>query len=297
MGEPIWKTYQLTYRARSPVFLGGRTFGLVQRTRYYAPGWTLWGAITVRLTQFLLSRSQQVNYESIGKFVAENIRTSYAYLLVEGKKAHPWYSNGELRYGALSASQFEARFITTFGQTAIAPSTGTAHTATLRETELLSAYDLKTNKPVQWRFKLYLRQPWHNPPAPVTPEKIKIALTELTLGGARKYGLGWLEQVEWKEEQSPPSCPAGPTPWDWDRKKGILLAHVPWEPNLSNQVRGQVEPISWRWWQGGLNQKQWGPGQKVLTAIFYTPGSIILDETWQPYIDRYGLWRSCTSRS
>ena len=115
-----WQAYHVTYRAQTPVALGAYRFGFIQRTRYYAPGWTLWGAITAQLTRALLPRATGDDYEEVGGFVAANLPTSYAYVLVEGQPAWPHYEEGQLRYGPLIAAEFEARFVASYGQTAVA---------------------------------------------------------------------------------------------------------------------------------------------------------------------------------
>lgn len=288
-----WEAYILTYRACSPLLLGEHPFGFIQRTRLYAPGWTLWGAITARLTRAFWPRAAGPDYERVGAFVAANLRTSYAFLLVDGRRAYPHYVAGRLHYGPLSAAAFEARFLASSGQTAVAPATLTAHTGALHETEVLTARDPTTGQAVRWQFTLYVRRPWQDPPAPLA--ELEAAdligrLSELSLGADRGYGLGWLTLEGAPEGQHPAAGgEAGPIPLEWDSQEATLRAHLPLEALPGDQVRGQAEPIPWRWWQNAAGGT-WGPGQRAQVRLFYTPGSLVASPGWQPVVGPYGIW-------
>ena len=293
-----WQAWTLTYRARAPVLLGDHPFGFIQRTRLYAPGWTLWGAVTARLTRAFLPRAAGADYEAVGDFVAENLPTSYAFLVVDGQTAHPRYKDGRLCYGSLSAADFEARFLASLGQTAVAPATLTAHTGALHETEVLTARDPVTKEPVRWRFTLYVRRPWQSLPpalAGLTPDDVLSALAELSLGADRGYGLGRLE----RETAAGPRPVAGesrPHPLAWDTQERTLHAHVPLAALPGDAVRGRAAPIPWRRWQNAPGGP-WGPGQKATVQIFYTPGSIVEKEGWQPVIGPYGIWETADAQA
>ena len=293
-----WQAWTLTYRARSPVLLGDHPFGFIQRTRLYAPGWTLWGAITARLTRALLPRAAGSDYEAVGAFVADDLPTSYAFLLVDGQTAHPHYDEeGRLRYGPLPAADFEARFLSSLGQTAVAPATLTAHSGALHETEVLSARDPATGEPVRWRFTLYVRQPWSALPpalAGLTPADVLEALAELSLGADRGYGLGRLTR-EAVDGPLPVPGESRPRPPEWDAQKRTLHAHIPLDALPGDAVRGRAEPIPWRRWQNAPGGP-WGPGQKATVHLFYTPGSRVEKEGWQPVVGRYGIWEAAGDR-
>ena len=290
-----WEAYTLTYRAGSPVLLGDHPYGFIQRTRLYAPGWTLWGAITARLTRALLSSAAGQDYEAVGAFVADNLRSSYAFLLVDGGRAFPHYRGGRLHYGSLPAAIFEARFLASLGQTAVAPATVTAHSGALHETEVLTARDPITGQAVRWQFTLYVRQPWSDLPPALTglaPGDVLSALSELSLGADRGYGLGRLTLEEPVEGPNPVKWgKAGPHPLEWDAKERTLRAHVPLNDLPGEAVRGRAEPIPWRWWQNAQDGP-WGPGQKAQVHPFYAPGSIVEKVGWQPVVGRYGIWEA-----
>ena len=290
-----WQAYTLTYRARSPVLLGDHPYGFIQRTRLYAPGWTLWGAITARLTRALLPRAAGPEYEAVSAFVADNLRPSYAFVLMDGKRNFPHYRDGRLRYGSLSAAEFEARFLASLGQTAVAPATVTAHSGALHETEVVTAHDPVTGQAVQWQFTLYVRQPWLAPPqalAGLAPGDVLSALSGLSLGADRGYGLGRLELEGHPDGPHPvKGGEAGPYPLEWAPKAQTLCAHVPLDALPGDSVRGRAEPIPLRWWQNAPGGP-WGPGQKAQVLLFYAPGSIVEKGGWQPIVGRYGIWES-----
>jgi len=317
-----WQAYHLTYRAVSPVALGAYRFGFIQRTRYYAPGWTLWGAITAQLTRAALPRATGDDYEEVGRFVAANLPTSYAYVLVDGKPAWPNYEQGQLRYGPLTVAEFESCFVASYGQTAVAPATLTAATGTLHETEMLAARDNLSGEPVYWQFTLYTRQPWRDPPwgrlsslpvqdanefalpplpdaatrcgptppaqANLTVQDVLTALESLTLGGDRGYGFGRLERVD---VQGPEDAGDGPwpLPLDWDTSC-TLRAHLPLEALPGKTVRGRAEPISRRLWQNDPAGGPWGPGQRRKVHLLYAPGSRVEEPGWQPAVGPLGIW-------
>lgn len=301
-----WQAVTLTYRAMGPLLLGDHPLGFIQRTRHFIPGWTLWGALTATLTRAAFPQADGARYEGVGDWVANNLLTSYAYLLVEGQPAFPHFAEGRWRYGPLPAAQFEARFVTSLGQTAIAPESLTAQTNTLHETEALSACDLEDGTPARWQFTMYWRvgKPVMSDPdkvdpyivetlAALSPDDLIAALQTLTVGAERGYGLGRLEQ-----ESAVPQRPAGdntwPVPLDWSKEDKILRAHVRVGAPLDKAVRGRAEAIPWRWWKNTPDPdgRSWGPGQQQRVQCFYVPGCVVVkDAAWTPVIGPRGIWQ------
>lgn len=296
-----WQAYRLTYRAASPIALGAYRLGFIQRTRYYAPGWTLWGAITARLTRALLPRASSEDYRSVGAFVRDNLPTSYAYLVVRGcvpgeeALACPCYDGqGRLAYGPLSSAEFEARYLGSYGQTAIAADTMTAATNTLHETEFLSSHDRASGEAARWRFTLYARRPWRDLPGQLSGlgiDRVLAVLQGLTLGGDRGYGFGRLVRVE-KAGPVSASGEERPRPLDWDGE--TLFAHASPDSRLPGDcVRGRLEPVARRLWRGEPGgQGGWGPGQEIRTHVLYAPGGRVTTDGWQPRIGPLGIWET-----
>lgn len=292
-----WQAATLTYRARSPLLLGDHKLGFIQRTRYFIPGWTLWGALTATLARAVFAEADGAHYEAVGRWVAEQLLTSYAYLLVDGKSTAPQFKDGQWTYGPLPAAQFEARFVTSLGQTAIAPESFTAQTNTLHETEALSPHDLATSEPARWQFTLYrqvsesTKERVSEKLAALSLDDLSAALKMLTVGADRSMGLGWLEQEQVSTWQ-PVAGDTWPVPVDWDTGQKILRAHVRVEGLSGDQVRGRVEAIPWRWWKNtpDADGKSWGPGQQMSMQAFYVPGCKVMG-AWQPVIGPYGIWQ------
>lgn len=297
-----WKACTLTYRAVAPVLLGGSRMGFIQRTRYFAPGWTLWGAITAQLTRACLSEATGADYEAVGEFVRQNLPTSYASILADGQSAMPEHKDGKLCYGPLPAAEFEARFVTSLGQTGVAPSTATAETASLHETEALSAHDRTSGDRTLWQFTLYARGKWQGLPAQLTgldEDKILAALETLTLGADRGYGLGLLKREGATTWQSADGD-AWPQPLDWDAEGRILRAHVLLSELSGDKVRGRAEAVPLRWWKndpgppatkGRERETSWGPGQRRQVRLFYAPGSVVELDGWRPVVGPMGIWQ------
>jgi hypothetical protein len=291
-----WQAYALTYRARASVLLGGPRLGFIQRTRFYAPGWTLWGAITARLTRARLEQAEGDDYETVGRFVMDELPTSYAHVLVGDEPARPRYDRrGRLCYGPLPAAAFEARFVASLGQTAVAPATLTAESGALHETEVLTAHDRETGEPTRWRFTLYALDAWHECPPllqGLTLQDVLDALAALTLGADRGCGLG---RLELEDVEGPLEAGDGPRPRPlaWARRapeRRTLNAHVPLEDLTGDHVRGRVVAIPWRWWQNDAGDA-WGPGQKRQVRRFYAPGSQVELDGWAPVIGPRGIWQ------
>jgi hypothetical protein len=224
----------------------------------------------------------------------DNLPTSYAHLLVDDEPARPGYDRqGRLRYGSLSAAEFEVRFLASLGQTAVAPATLSAEVGALHETEVLTAYDQETGKRARWRFTLYAAQEWHDCPDQlrgITIQDVLDVLDTLTLGADRGYGLGRLERID---VRGPVNAGHGerPHPLSWDGTTTTLHAHVPIEDVQGDLVvRGEAVAIPWRWWQNEPHGP-WGPGQWRKVRLFYAPGSRLDGPGATPVIGRRGVWR------
>lgn len=294
-----WQAITLTYRALAPVLLGGERLGFIERTRTYAPGWTLWGAITATLARATADRATPPDYQAVGRFVARNLPTSYAFVVVDGQAAAPHEAGGTTYYGPLSQAAFEARFLDSLGQTAVAPATMTADVATLHEAEALCARARDTGDPTRWRFTLYVRDPWDSAPpalAGVRAGDLPDLLAALTLGADRGCGLGRLALCDVVRRAA-----AGDAwPYDLDARSGdtagpeapiTLRAHVRRDvaPDGAD-VRGALVAVPWRWWANDRDDA-WGPGQRREVHLFYAPGGQILGAPGRPLIGAYGLWQ------
>lgn len=289
-----WHAWKLTYRAMSPILIGDQLFGSIQRTRLYIPSWTLWGAITARLTRAWFSSATANEYDQIGKFVANNILTSYAGIRIgeNDEGALPNF-NGKWKMGIISQPEFERAYLSSIGHTAVAPGTMTSEPGALHETEALMPFD-HSGKPVFWQFSLYIRQPWDSSGQDLLQKTMADVMTvveNLVVGAERGYGFGHLKIVPRRDIHNPVKIlnQDWPEPNDW--RDSILRAHVPVDDLKGIVVEGKTEWITRRLHQMDLDTGAWGPGQKIETREYYCPGCRIKNGEWRPTVGPYGLWR------
>lgn len=114
----------------------------------------MWGAITANLTRALFDNPTPEDYQAVGNFVKENIKTTYFYPAIEkGKVKNPneWseievenhlvflpeYTEEGLKFGKLSKEVFEQTFIGSFVSTALDSTSKTAEEGSLHEFEFI----------------------------------------------------------------------------------------------------------------------------------------------------------------
>ncbi|RKY75768.1 hypothetical protein DRQ00_09905 [candidate division KSB1 bacterium] len=146
-----WKCHLTIFKAESPVHIGYRQIGILKTTRYYITGRAMWGAITANLTRALFSNPDPEDYQEVGNFVKENIRTTYFYPAVKKDETGsenlskyevngystflPEYTDKGLMFGNESKDWFEQTFVNSFVSTAIETQTKTAEEGSLHEIE------------------------------------------------------------------------------------------------------------------------------------------------------------------
>jgi hypothetical protein len=150
----IWNCYLTIFRAESPVHIGYKQIGILKTTRYYITGRAMWGAITANLTRALFENPSPKDYEVVGNFVRENIRTTYFYPAIKKndiKDPEKWseidvkdylvflpnYIDDGLRFGKISKEEFEQIFVGSLVSTALEVSTKTAEEGSLHEFEFI----------------------------------------------------------------------------------------------------------------------------------------------------------------
>jgi hypothetical protein len=188
------KAYRLVYQAKSPIHIGWHTLGYIKLTRYYITGKNMWGAMTANLT-----RANGVpgisDYEKFGKLLKDNILLSYFYPALDlALPLIPEYTNEGLKYGNCRASEFERLFIQSYGQTAVLPESNTAEDETLHESEYISPVVGNDQIPVYFVGYIFIHEGASYNGKLIKWEEIKSALSELFIGGDRKYGWGKLEK-------------------------------------------------------------------------------------------------------
>lgn len=307
-----WKAYRLVYRAKSPIHIGYRTLGFIQRTRYYIPGRALWGAFTANLTR---AYGSYADYKGVDDYVRENLRFSYFYPALDIENPLlPRFTSKGMGYASpdektlVSEEEFERVFIGSFGQTAIAPESNTAAEGSLHETEFISPVVEweGQQKPVCFIGYLFIKEKDRTPRKDVhltwdSPGwGLKMAIQEVFIGGERKYGFGRLIL----EESSPVVKEKDGNLWLFgsrliyaDKEIEIIATEnqpIPAHLDLAGarRLRGDIEPLVGREWR-----EHSGAGQIISPArLCWMPGSIVSNGTMRLVISDYGVLRTGAGR-
>lgn len=136
------KLYKLIFKQIQPIHIGMGNYGVVNETRIFIPGWTMWGALTNSLG--ILEGWNDQEYKS-NKSVFEKISCFYPCFDKTGNEDNiyfPVYEKGELGFnsekdGFYSENKFRAEFVDTFVSTAILPESRSAKEESLHEIDIL----------------------------------------------------------------------------------------------------------------------------------------------------------------
>ena len=197
----MWREIAVSFKLKSPLHIGYIPFkgSVISPTRYYVPGRNLWGAMTKRITEQLCKNTTADDYKKIGTVVKDNFRFSYFYVYDGINIYFPRYTEQGLKYGNISRSEFEHRFIGSQISTAI-DSTGTAKNESLHEIEFINNKFKDTignMKDVRIMGCVWIKEN-----AEIGDKKVIISdkaeilidgfnvIGELILGGESKYGFG-----------------------------------------------------------------------------------------------------------
>jgi hypothetical protein len=286
-----WKTYFLRYRLVSPLHIGAPALGNVQRTLYYIPGKTLWGAATALLTRRFSAQATDKHYQTCGKFVEEHIRFGYFFPEQNGQRFLPRLDKGQLNFGSLTKEEFEYRFLASDASTAIAPERFAQADGTLHETEYLFPKSLNGSpvSPLYFSGYLYLQQERARTNLEVGDLKqasdleLMEILHELFVGANRRMGAGKLirEGKPPDAENADESTLPKPGLKDWDWSRPYLASHLKCEPNFAKangKIQGSVQPLVERDW-APLQNGRGGAGQRLTDAVIaWVPGAEVSDK-------------------
>lgn len=292
-----WKCYRIVYNALSSIHICSHRLGIINRTRYYIPGKSLWAAITADITRTYFKYE---DYEEVGKAIKNIIIPGYLFTAIEPSKPFLPYFNGiDMKFGTFNLYEYESKFISSFGQTAIDKTSRNAEEATLHETEYINPYleyDYKIKqvyfignilikdkanllrKSISWNDKKYSDIP------------IKEILKEICIGGERKYGFGRLNlnyelSVEQYDFFGYEINLTDTKPYLLIPKNNPILAHLKFDDDI--QITGDIEPLVGREWKDDRG----GSGHYISPAqICYIPGSITLKD-YNIEIDGLGIWK------
>lgn len=304
----VWKAYRLIFKAKSPIHIGSRKLGYIQKTRYYITGRNMWGAITSTLTRELFSETKEganpKNYEDIGNIMRKDIVPGYFYPTIDiAKPLFPKIEADEINYGEFSEQEFERHFIHSYGQTGIESANLSAEENSLHETEYISP-DVKIDAqskttPVYFVGLLFIKEKTTYNGKSIGWDKGDIKLSEcikpLFVGGERKYGFGWLElDIEksgFVEDYFGYTFELNKeTPIINVKQKKPGLAHIEIDQNSDiNQFVGQIEPLVGR--EFGIGVGKNGHGQNIVySGVYLIPGTIG-DKEQKYTVEPMGIWK------
>lgn len=278
----MWCAYRVIFRLCSPLHIGWRKVGNLQRTRSYVTGRVLWGALTMRLTRSAAGKKPATDsrrYKDVGDKVNQDLAFTYFYPAIKVKDdyqiAWPWQDE----------SLFRCRFLSSHQGTALSFLHQSAARGMLHEVEFISPYALDTGEPVFLVGYIFERAgstlSWRE------------ALEKLQFGGERSYGWGDVKLIEIQEVKGDQLFGRKVNFDGQDKHIHIsvavseyLLAHT-LACNISAQ--GEVEPLIGREWRS-YNRRHSYAGQHVeLVDVCFVPGSTInKDITF--VIGEYGIW-------
>jgi hypothetical protein len=274
-----WTMYTAIYELRSPLHIGYHKIGNLQRTRYYIPARNLWGAVTEALTRrgFSTAGAPQGDYQQIGEWVKTHCAFGYWFIQENGQLLYPHYEEGKLKYGHLTAADFERRYLDAHVTTALDPSTTSAEEGSLHEVEFIAAYnqDGVQTRVGGWVFLDETAQAaldWRG------------WLSDLQVGGERRYGFGMLRLIEMEPATESQIDLTGTRPRQFVPKGAPLLAHTVIASSI--RVRGQIEPMV-----GRMTSQSHAFGSNLTAGIVcWTPGSVPMDDI-RVQFEPEGHWR------
>lgn len=261
MNNTMWKKIDVVFRLKSSLHIGYKPFkgSVISPTRYYVLGRNLWGAITKRLTEFLITSPKGKDYKTVGKIVMDNFVFSYFYLFDDKTAYFPRYTRYGLEYGIskhkIKQSEFEHRFIGSIISTTINSENGTAEDGSLHETEFINDKFIDENGNIQ--HTKIVGSIWVKDNLEICEQKIAIdegifingfnLIGELSLGGELKYGFGHVLLDSVNEIQ------IDSAPFNWNNPNNVkvesqeaLVAHTEYNERDPVFFEGKVELLGGR---------------------------------------------------
>jgi len=300
-----WQIYRLIFRLDTPLHVGQRGWGIIQRTRPYLMGKNLWAATTASLTRTLGSD----DYKAVGRALLENALFTYFYPAVDvNQPLMPCYGDKGLSYGRqkyreLAADEFEFSFVGSYASTAIDPVTQTAEEASLHEVEVILPRTRDEGAQVYLHGYLLIHEGAQIMGHPLNISLLLDLLTDVQVGGERGYGYGRLLKHDFR-------------PWSGKlfnqyEVENLTLTMLPDSPLPAHALiegllaRGDIEPLTAREWgkfppdedlRKGQIQRE-GAGQVMpqpnQIAVCYVPGSVPRSvQTFEFDLDRYGILKA-----
>lgn len=301
----VYTCYKVKFKAEAPVFVGTTKIGLIQQTRRYIPGKTMWGAITANITRKLIDAGVMYSsdlYRDIGKCVEDCIRTTYFYPTINNDILFPNYTKDGLKYGSLLENEFESMFIKSFVSTATMGNSGAAMDESLHETEYISnriKYGGKLPEQIYWTGYMFIEdcvnERYSMESSANNFEDIKIkhgkysvklsdALQQIYVGGDSRYGFGKLTLLSDNVSGYVFGCEIDEK-LKFNLSKGTpLFAHMKIQDDDIKDYFGAIEPLVGRVY----NRKGFGRCLES-NGIAFIPGTCFTGNVFNIEIEPFGI--------
>ena len=193
MSERQW--YKLIFKQVQPIHIGAGNYGVVNETRIFIPGWTMWGALT-KAYNLKKGKSLSDNQE-----LFKNISCFYPAFKNKDdfEILFPQFKNGEFYLGDYSEDKFRAKFVDTFMSTAIHPLTNTALDESLHELNVILTcakvdfIEYKKEKQLYWIGIIQIDDELKD----FFKEGLKQKGSKIFIGADVRYGYGELELTKY----------------------------------------------------------------------------------------------------
>ena len=302
--------YQMIIEARSGIHIGYTKLGYIQRTRYYIPGKSMWGAVTESLTRALYDSPDYCQYIAVGKFVQGHLKFSYFFPTFKRHEDAFIPNLSKLEYGIgalkLDLGEFETTFVSSPASTSIRPESTSAESDSLHAMEYLNPLIRYDNciRRIYFAGYLFAREGTseslslqHTADALLISygEKsvsIRDVLSDFQIGGERGYGKGRLRLLK----NGLVKIPCDSKLWgqyavkysgsqlSLEIEKNMPIpAHLLARGMEGYDIHGALEPLTGRAYKEGV-----GSGRDIICdGVFYIPGSVVKDALCV-HIGKYG---------
>lgn len=299
-----WESYKLVFRIKTPLHIGaGTNMGVIDQTRHYVPGKTIWGAVTAKIgKQFGLKKFKAWN--KLGEFIRENMIFTYMFLQ-DDEIFSPNYSENGFGYGMkdnqffISKEEFERRYITSFVSTAIEENKS-AEEGSLHEIELISNRNKENGNKLKLIGYVFINPKGASQEYSIE-ENTKLSdgnknidlfesIEDLQIGGERNYGFGKLEIESPKIIEDTNDlfgiCQIDKETLEInsDNKEIIMPGHK--QKGNCKAIRGITEPFVAREIRSDQNQGR----HQENHGVVYVPGSLMAKNNAKIVLDKHGIF-------
>ena len=189
--------YKLVFKQIQPIHIGYRKWGVVNETRLFIPGQTIWGALTNAYGT--KKKWEKEDFEdNNNKAIFERITCFYPALKNKDKNDNilfPKFENGELCLGGYVKSEFRYKFIETFVSTAILQEGRQAKEGSLHELDVVLPKSKDGKLALYWIGLIKLDE--NSGAYAFLTEGLKFFI-----GGDNRYGLGLVKLEGKKKEEN-----------------------------------------------------------------------------------------------